>query len=468
MTYPDDILDNIKSRLSILAVVGRYIKLTITGNTGKGICPFHQEKTPSFTVTEKHGTFKCFGCGKAGNVFQFLQQLESRNFPDVVKQLAAEAGMELPDHAGNDDSYIPPPRLPKRKDDNFIPADTRTPVDKWREQAEKLVEKSHAALLENKEQLDWLKARGINIETVKRFKLGWNGSNYFRSRQAWGLKDVFKENGKAKKLWVPPGLVIPIYLNGTIDRVTVRRPEGEPRYFNIPGSGNALLIVPAFRPGVFVAIVVETYLDAMLISQEAGDITGVIALGSAQSKPEAAAFPFLEASACILVALDFDGAGAKAWQWWSKTFSPAKRWPSPAGKDPGDYVKDHKGNVRAWIIAGLPPGLRSGAPSRPAINSDEYRPAENGDGGSTSPHSNASLYKQTTRDGQEVYITSDPEIYLELSRKKEMVFSPAEINKVKTAVGEGDPDDAAWIFPGIKEIFGGGHIQTVKDLTIKE
>ncbi len=95
MKLPDTIKDEIRERIDIADVVSRYVQLKKTGSNFKGLCPFHQEKTPSFTVTPSKGIFHCFGCGKGGDVFAFVMEMEKMGFMEALKLLAAEAGMDI-------------------------------------------------------------------------------------------------------------------------------------------------------------------------------------------------------------------------------------------------------------------------------------------------------------------------------------------------------------------------------------
>ncbi len=95
MLIPEETLQLIRDRVSILDVVGSHVVLKRAGRSWKGLCPFHSEKTPSFIVNEERGTFKCFGCGKGGNAFTFLMEVEGKSFPEAAEALAAKAGIEL-------------------------------------------------------------------------------------------------------------------------------------------------------------------------------------------------------------------------------------------------------------------------------------------------------------------------------------------------------------------------------------
>ncbi len=93
---PEEILTEIRSRISIVEVISVYVALSKTGKSYTGLCPFHEEKTPSLSVNDERGFFHCFGCGEGGNAFTFLCRLEGISFPEAVKRLAAKAGVTLP------------------------------------------------------------------------------------------------------------------------------------------------------------------------------------------------------------------------------------------------------------------------------------------------------------------------------------------------------------------------------------
>ena len=94
---PDEIIQQIRDRVDIVDLVGRFVSLKPAGRNHKGLCPFHKEKTPSFVVTPERQSFKCFGCGEGGNAFGFLMRMENLSFPEAVRTLAAQHGIEGPD-----------------------------------------------------------------------------------------------------------------------------------------------------------------------------------------------------------------------------------------------------------------------------------------------------------------------------------------------------------------------------------
>ena len=96
MAIAPDFLDEIRARIGVGEVVARHVKLKRAGRELTGLCPFHNEKTPSFTVSEEKGFFHCFGCGAHGDVIGFVMRQEGLSFPEAVERLAGEAGLEVP------------------------------------------------------------------------------------------------------------------------------------------------------------------------------------------------------------------------------------------------------------------------------------------------------------------------------------------------------------------------------------
>ena len=96
MSFPNGFLDELRTRTGLADTVGRRVKLQRRGREFVGLCPFHKEKTPSFTVNEDKGFYHCFGCGKHGDIISFAMETENLSFPEAVERLAGDAGMEVP------------------------------------------------------------------------------------------------------------------------------------------------------------------------------------------------------------------------------------------------------------------------------------------------------------------------------------------------------------------------------------
>ncbi|MGE4579372.1 MAG: hypothetical protein AB7F21_07515, partial [Desulfuromonadales bacterium] len=143
----------------------------------------------------------------------------------------------------------------------------------------------------------------------------------------------------------------------------IRRPEGEPRYYVVPGSSRSPFYLRRDRR---VAVVVESELDALAVYCAAGDLAGAYAIGNDSAKPDARSVERLSELAVLLISTDFDSPdhngsrpGTKAAAWWLNHFDQARRWPVPMGKDPGDAFQAGL-DLRAWIMAGLPLSLQPG------------------------------------------------------------------------------------------------------------
>jgi len=242
-----------------------------------------------------------------------------------------------------------------------VPRETTAPTDLWQERARRLAEESENWLFHHhtfaQAMLGWLKEhRGLSEETIKEHRLGLVLIDRFEGHEQWGLEPVFKDDGNPRKIWMPRGLTIPLFQDEKIYRIRIRRPkfalrsERDPRYYLLRGSDTRAMILGTDKP---VSIIVESELDALLLYQEAGGIVNVISLGNVSTRPDQQAADLLNSSRLILVALDFDQAGAiESWRWWRKHFRQAYRWPPTEGKDPGDMLTVGV-NIWAWVKAGL-------------------------------------------------------------------------------------------------------------------
>lgn len=329
---------------------------------------------------EKGGAYWCRGCEKAGDSIQFLRDFRGMDYRQACTELDRPVG---------EGSRIPGPVTPRpkpsRKQRPARPASSPDGVDErlWRTKAEKLVGWAHDHLMKNEKQLAWLEARGIHKRAAKDHLLGWNpGENgrpaVFRPRASWGLPPKMR-NGKRKRLWIPRGFVIPaLSIDGRLMRVRIRRIDEDlserfdQRYVVVEGSSMGAMVLGADRQAF---VVVEAELDAVAVFASAGELAGAVAVGSSSTKPDSTADELLDSSQAVLVALDFDAAGAGAWPWWQRTYRQAVRWPAPAGKDPGEAFAAGV-NLYDWVLAGLPPGVRIGRSGLEKQKRREGKPAD--------------------------------------------------------------------------------------------
>jgi len=156
----DHIIDSVRDAVNIVDVISRYVSLKKSGRNYMGLCPFHKEKTPSFSVHPVKQIYKCFGCGAGGNVFSFLMEHEHISFIDAVKRLAEETGTEL-------ELQEKSPEVESENERLFQANET----------AQSFFQRQ---LRENKNVLEYLKKRGVTEKSIERFKLGfapdaWDG-----------------------------------------------------------------------------------------------------------------------------------------------------------------------------------------------------------------------------------------------------------------------------------------------------
>ncbi|EPY08851.1 DNA primase [Paenibacillus sp. E194] len=163
---PDEVRDEVLKRNDIVDIVGQYVHLSKNGKYLKGLCPFHSEKTPSFTVTPEKQIFHCYGCGKSGTAIQFVMGLEGYSYPEAITHLAELAG--IPITWGSSDSYAE--RNPRNEaKDRLI-------------EAHELTAKMYHYILmnttEGQEALRYLRERGINDKLIEQFQIGYAPPNW--------------------------------------------------------------------------------------------------------------------------------------------------------------------------------------------------------------------------------------------------------------------------------------------------
>ena len=345
--------------MNVLELASKRVQLRKASGTNggewQGPCP-DCGGTDRFHVwpeqNEGKGGYWCRRCERTGDNIQFLRDFEGLTFQGACGRL----NISVPER--------PESRSAPQVKPEFIPESHLPPAELWLQKAEKLVTWAQEMLAQNADVLTWLAERGIDREASVRFRLGWNpgenGNDLYRPRKAWGLPEIPRDDGRPKALWIPRGLVIPYIIDGIICRIRVRRPEGEPRYYVLPGSSMATMVIGRDRRAF---VIVESELDAIAIAARDSSLYGVVALGSASAKPDAETCESLHKALKLLNALDYDAAGLKAMKWWVEQFERCAPWPVPRGKDPGEAFKMGT-DLDDWIVAGLPAALTF-RPQRP-------------------------------------------------------------------------------------------------------
>ncbi|HJV94660.1 MAG TPA: CHC2 zinc finger domain-containing protein [Albitalea sp.] len=164
---PKTFIDDLKARAEVFDVVSRYVELKKTGINYQGLCPFHSEKKPSFTVSPGRRTFHCFGCGAHGDALKFIQEHLGLSFVDSVKELAAQVGVPVPD-------ATPEQGRPARETgERHPPTRTSAPALSMAQALERADAHYRAGLRKSPAAIEFLKARGISGETARAFRVGY-------------------------------------------------------------------------------------------------------------------------------------------------------------------------------------------------------------------------------------------------------------------------------------------------------
>ncbi|MCH7807554.1 MAG: DNA primase, partial [Proteobacteria bacterium] len=290
MAYPNEFLDEIRARTSLESVISRKVKLTKRGRELLGLCPFHNEKTPSFTVVEEKGFYHCFGCGAHGDVIRFVMDQEGLHFHEAIEKLAAGAGLPLPKFSAED--------LEAEKKRTSLYDVMARALDWFIAQLN--TDQGKAAR-------NYLKQRGLSQDIIQRFSLG------FAPARKTALKEALQARNIKHEELIACGLLIePEDKSDTFDRFRNRLmfPILDARGRTIAFGGRALDEAPAkylnspetvlFHKGKVLynhagarkaaveageVIVVEGYMDVIALAQ-AGFENTVAPLGTALTEDQ--------------------------------------------------------------------------------------------------------------------------------------------------------------------------------------
>ena len=313
MYYAEDVIEEVRSRNDIVSVISEYVKLQRKGSSYFGLCPFHNEKSPSFSVSPDKQMYYCFGCGAGGNVFTFIQEYENYSFPEAMKFLAERAGITLPEK-----EYSQEERRAQ---------DLRTRILNVNKMAAKYY--YYQLRTENGRQaMEYLKNRCLSDETIRSFGLGYSNkySNdlylYLKKQgvsdellRESGLMNVDERKGMYDKFW--NRVIFPIMdVNNRVIGFGGRvMGDGKPKYLNSPET--AVFDKSRNLYGLNVArtarkksmLVCEGYMDVISMHQ-AGFKNSVASLGTALTTQHASLLKRYTDE--VILTYDSDGAGIKA------------------------------------------------------------------------------------------------------------------------------------------------------------
>lgn len=312
MYYSDELVEEVRTRNDIVDVVGQYVRLTKKGSTYFGLCPFHNEKTGSFSVAPNKQMYYCFGCHAGGNVITFLMEYENITFPEALKTLADRAGITLPQREAT----------PQERRE----ADLKSQILEINKEAGRYF---YYQMKHDREQkaYRYLTERGLSDETIRKFGLGFSNpyeNDLYKYLKSKGYKDeILKETGLVKieergsydKFW--NRVMFPIMdVNNRIIGFGGRvMGQGEPKYLNSPETkvfdkGRNLyglnLAKSSREPHILIC---EGYMDTIALHQ-AGFTNAAACLGTAMTQGQANLLKRYTNQ--VILTYDSDGAGTKA------------------------------------------------------------------------------------------------------------------------------------------------------------
>lgn len=341
-------LETILERVDIVEFISRYVKLKRSGKNFVGLCPFHRERSPSFTVNPEKKLFYCFGCQAGGNVINFLMRYENLEFRDALDAIAKEYGIVLKDHRGKTRDY--------------------------RDALNELAEFYHEQLKTNERALQYLDSRGIDIEAIKEFRLGFSGKSprIFLSmtripKDVFFSLGIFRVSGSEIVDMFGGRIVIPITDQaGNVIGFGGRsiEKEREPKYINSPESAtfskrSVLFGIDRAKKHIIdegFAVIVEGYFD--MISLYTRGVKNVVAiLGT--SLTEEQLLKLRHYTQKITLLMDGDEAGLKSalrsLDLFLKLDFQTKIVLLPENEDPDTYVRKHgKDGVLSIISQSMP------------------------------------------------------------------------------------------------------------------
>src|SRR6184192_1172447 len=316
MAEAGSVADKVKQQADIVRVVGEYVRLKKGGKDFSGLCPFHQEKTPSFTVSPIKQIFYCFGCGKGGDVYNFVMEMEKCEFPEAVKLVAEKCGISIP-------------RPKERSAEGRKESLERGVLVEMHREAQTFFVKQLEGTLEGKAARAYLEDRGLDKDAVSRFGIGYapsGGDTLLRH-----LKSKYNE-----KLLVESGLISRDQGGKLFDRFRRRITfpianesgkviafgcralgDDQPKYLNSPESpiyskSNVLYHLDRAKEGIRrqdFAILVEGYMDAIAVAR-AGISNVVASCGTSLAEQQIKLLSRFTKS--VVVNYDPDAAGLSA------------------------------------------------------------------------------------------------------------------------------------------------------------
>ncbi|KAF1298106.1 DNA primase [Enterococcus sp. JM4C] len=354
---PQEVIDEIRGKTDIVEIVGQYVQLKKSGKNYLGLCPFHEEKSPSFSVAEDKQIFHCFGCGKGGNVFNFVQELEGVSFPEAVEKVAELEQIPL--------------------QGNWVASNREEQGNSKQRQLIELHEKAnelfHHLLVRTKagvEALDYLLERGLTMELIEEFQIG------FAPNERKFLVQVFENESYDVELMKESGLFVHRDDGTFVDRFyqrimfPIRNPQGktigfsgrllktekfpgtdQPKYLNSPETElfNKRLVLFNFDKARSMirkegeVFLFEGFMD-VIAAWQAGIHNGIASMGTSLTSQQLSMIERVTKE--LVICYDGDSAGIEATNRAIELLNDNSRLnlsvvSVPEGRDPDEYLRKY-------------------------------------------------------------------------------------------------------------------------------
>jgi DNA primase len=358
---PREVIDDIRERTDLVELVQRHVRLQRKGNSYVGLCPFHQEKGPSFHVIPHKHLYHCFGCQAGGDCFRFLMEIEGVSFMEAVRELASAAGVTWEERELSEEERQ---RLKQRAG-----------LYEVHEAASRLWERALLVSKEGEAAREYLKSRGLTKETVRAWRIGYAPAGWTTT------SDRLLREGYPGPLLAEAGLIKPRqngpgFYDTFRDRITIpicdergrviafgaRLMSGEgPKYLNSPATdlynkGRVLFGLDHARAAIQrqdLALLVEGYFDVISLHQ-AGFAQAIATCGTAMTEDHLTTLKRLTTK--IVALFDADEAGARAAErvlpLFVRTGVQPYRLEIPGAKDPDELVREHGPAAMEQALAG--------------------------------------------------------------------------------------------------------------------
>lgn len=405
------ILDLIQNETNI-----SFHKTTTAGKQHNGPCPWcgddgKGERADRFIIWPTEGRYLCRRCGKKGDDIQFVREYKNMGYTEACEYLHYGINNIHHNHHNHHNDNIH--HINHNHEQPLQP-----PTEQWLSEAWPFLISCQDRLWSDAgaRALTWLRGRGLTDTTIQSAGLGYCDRDQYTDREAWGLAPETTKDGKPKGLWLPRGVVIPWLVDGELWGVRIRRPQGDPKYYLLPGSqAGALYGADQVQPAK-PAVLLEGEIDALTIRQ-AGFVA--VATGSTHGARRVRWVARLATAEPVLVAYDNDDAGNQAAAYWLAALSNAKRW-RPYWSDANQLQQDGV-SVAGWIAAGLgavasqdpapPPPMRM-VTTKPALPADLWLSGLSAADALAAHHPlNQEYFCTCGKDGAGWFVRCDPKYY---------------------------------------------------------